>query len=561
MFRSRTLVGILVGLVFLAVLPGSAATSSEGLTGQASFGDLQATGAGTVGSPLVKALNLFPSAAASAQAPWSLSASSLTVNWTHYTYKGVGWSPSRPDESHGTIQLSQSSGERKHVGGSASLKVFPREANFLLVPNGTGARLQATWDTELRGKPSPGEDWAAGRRADQSGVGQDPLRGTRFIPAGTAVFQTNASDQIHVRGDFTLYVWGAMANVTDAAGNVSSYRSGSWDENVIGGELRPRGVARDEHKQLLRLEVVDGSLVLSHWSGLVRMAAETLNTEIDGATIFHDAEAYLESKDFYYRTSNDSFEMNGLVSLTVRRSQASSSELSAEIYGNSVETTLPPTGPIPSAVSGPLSEISESSAQTNTQGKFELATLDPTWKEILFWFAAGLAVSLVGWMVHARRRTQRSAVAPHAGPAKPDDPNEAIRQAEEALIRGDSQASRMFIQGVLEKDPTNVDAWFVHGASLIQEGSFLQAVKDLEPIAKQAQSERPGLAFLLCLSFLRLFKLGKARRWAKVASADPDFRRQIELDETFGALRKRLEPPSVAHRLFAENQVPDPAYG
>ncbi|MBI2077275.1 MAG: hypothetical protein HYT80_02725 [Euryarchaeota archaeon] len=358
-------------------------------------------------------------------------------------------------------------------------------------------------------------------------------------------------------GSFTLFIWGTYANVTDADGQ-TSYRSGSWDDNVVGGQARPRGVARDSHSQILRLTVLEGQLRLEDWAGKIRVAGDAAATETDGQAILDDATGYLESNEFAYTAKQETFKVSGFVSLAIDGAAGSSTRLAVELRGESADTSLPPAGRIPVAAADRVAKVPAAESSTTSSEGFTLATSEMGVRDVLLWSLAGIVVPIVGYRLGARRRARnKDAIVPPEGPvyAGPSP----LLQAEEALVRGEPEAARALVKGVLAKDPKDMDAWFVHGASLIRQGSFREAVRDLEAVARQSSAAQPGLAFLLCMAFVGLRKVGKARRWAKVASMEPDFKRQIEMDEAFATLRG---PPTAGPApMIREGATFDPAYG
>lgn len=551
---------VIVYLLVVGILaPASAAAASTRLEGTLLFADVVLAGRTHLSSNSLSALSLFPSIDGGEEGVWTLRGRSLLVNWSRVDGTSVGWVPNSNDALLGTGD--PSSGEKWYTNAEVAFDVWSQDANVLLAGGKDRQRFTGTFAEPVTGRPSPGETWIGGKNArNETDWRADLLHAVQNISAGTPRLEADGFvGPVQVDGTFTFYVWGTIVNVTAPDGRLDSYRSGSWDSNVTGGELHPRGVIRNGHSQLLRLEVKEGSLVLKKWVGKARIAADSVTAETTGTASLHGATGYLESKKFFYRANGESFELYGSFSLDMRGNAGSAELMAATLRGEAMETTLPPSGPV---TAGPA-ERPTGLARLETQpqaGEFQVATPTLTWNELLLWSAAGLTVALVGWVVRARRVAGRVTAGGTPTAGKPE-PGDAVIQAEEALIRGEPAAALALVKGVLERDPRNVHGWFVHGASLIRQQSFRQAVKDLEPVARRASRDQPGLAFLLCLSYLGLGKVAKARRWAKIASADPDFRRQIDMDEAFAAVRQRPSSPTAPAPVFAERPAPDPAYG
>lgn len=548
-------VGLLIGA------PLAVAVLSETLNGDVVFAALEARRLERLGSSSISAVSFFPETSLGNVNGWALDAQALRVNWTRQVFRGIGWSPGSNDSLMG-ISQGEFTGEDRFSAPSVSFSIQSKDVNLLLVSDESRNVLWAGRSGVAVLTPSAGERWSGGvdgRNPDQSPEDKGRLRGVFVATPGTPVVQLSASSKFHISGNFSLFVWESMVNVTDEDGTVTSYRSGTWDTDVVGSQAHPGGVTRETHRQLLRLDAVDGILVLNDWSGLARIAAESLDAHAEGSTVFRQARAYLESPAFYYRTDNASFDVDGSLSLTITRNPASTSELWARLEARSAKISLPPSGPLPApAIEDPT--VAEARSKVDGQGLPSHALRNASLSEIILWAVPGALLFLAGWAYLRRRRALEMATARYGpvnmGPAK------SILSAEEALVRGESARARALVEPIVRQDPLDVDAWFIHGASLLQEGAPRRAALDLEPVVKKIRGNRAGLAFLLCLAYVKLGRWPKARRWSLVAGTDPDFRLQLERDETFAPLRtKATRPTAGASPLGAPSPAVDVAYG
>lgn len=544
---------------FLVPLVGATAASS--LEGSATFGDLVVAGAESLTTPSLAAMTLWPEETALDDRAWTLAARAIAVNWTLREARSVGFDPGGGSGGLFGLTTAERSGEDSYAPASVSLAPDSPAANSLLVAVESSAQLSVLGaHGSSTVQPSPGESWRGGLSGRDENVVSNgsTLRGTYDVPVGMPRGQTFASDAVRVRGDFSLYVWATTVNVTAQNGSVSTYRSSEWDSNVVGEQVHERGLTRQESAQLLRLDVVDGLLILADWQGLLRFSSSSLTAIVDGQVVFNEARAYFESDEYFFRTEDESVSIEGSLVLAVEPDPASDSKLHASVTGVDVKTSIPPTGRVASAeTNAPVGDVERASVASQ-KGNARLATPSLAGWNVVPWIVLGSGILAGGWFLLRRRRR-----ASLSGSLLSDPFMEKILLAEEALVRGDSQAARAVVQDVLRQDALNVDAWFVHGASLMQQGLFDRVVIDLEPVAIRIRDNRSGLAFLLAFSFLRLNKLGRARRWSRVAGLDPDFRQVMELEPQFACLNPR-SPQARTRRnqtLVGAATIVDVAYG
>lgn len=532
----------------MILLPTTGAVTASRLEGELTFAKLHADAA-NLSSVSLGALSLLPDTPLDVPAPWTLAASAVTVNWTLREHQGVGFTPDG-GQSLFFVKLADQSGEDYYTGPSVSMEPQSPSVNFLLAANGSTTRVSGLRTGPLEISPSAGESWfggASGWAQDAVANGSD-INGRHDVAKGMPKAQFTGADGIEVRGDFSLYVWAALVNVTAANGTTHTYRSGEWDSDVVGGQVHERGVTRKENGQLVRLDVTEGVLVMASWKGLARLGAPGIEAHVEGDALLTDATGYFESDRYYFRAQNESVGIGGSVSVSARPHPASRSHLIATLTATGAETSIQPSGPLAAAAPGPAAGAQPASA-ADAGASLPLPQSEWSVPALLAWIAFGALLASAGGLYVWRRRAQ---------PGAAQDVEALLQRAEGALVRGDSATARAYARPVLRRQRANVDAWFVHGASLLREGAHGRAVKDLEAAMKGIRVHRAALAFLLTISYLNLGRLGAARRWARVAASDPEFRAELDTGEQFAPLRRR--GPAMAAAADRRSLV-DAAYG
>ncbi len=504
----------------ILIFSAAAAVQAATLNGDASVTVLTTDGPTSIVASDFDAMRFWPELANATFA--TLVAETATVSWKHASGQSLLWGP---DGESGLIGTGGGTDEGNvtHNDPSISIEGWDPNVNFLIVGDGATVNVTGAPATDVR--PSPGEPWWAGpdaRQPDSVSVGM-PRTGEHPIRRGapTASFQT--ANIVTIRGDFTLYTWSAITNLTLPNGTFESHRSGQWDENVQAPQAHPRGVAREDHAQYIWLQLAGAELTISGWEGAADIAAPILSTETDGDVVFDATQAYFESETHSFQTGNKTIRLAGLVHVSVEPMPEAPNELAAHVTATSVTTALTPSARLPLPTEQLLPETSSGPAHQAASNVNAPRSHD--WQPWV-WLATGALIGVPVLAYLARKvRQQRAQTGVTTN----------LRLAEAALVEGRPEEARAWTTKTLRAQPDHVDAWFIHGASLLQQKKYTRLVKDLEaPATRIAQA--PGLAFLLCLAYVKLKKVAKARHWSQVAATDPDFRHQLEADPTFSVL-------------------------
>lgn len=549
-WRKQRFVAFLIAVI--AITTPAESTSVEYVKGEASTTEVQSSGSANITSPRMDAMHLLTQANAPVNGQWSLRAQALTVFWNQSESVGVGWAPTNPHEGFTSVPTKKGTGSDRYIGAEVSFARSGPNTNFLVVKNQTPIRVEVESARGFFGNASAGETWYGG--ASTANYTDSPSvtygrggAGQSVIEAGTPVFRFNGSNRIEVTGNFTVFVWSTFINVTDERGNQASYRSGTWDANAILEQVHPRGVAREQHSQVVKLEATDANLVIHDWTDPSRLAAEAIDSETTDV-MFRDARAYFESPNHFFQATNATFGFEGALRMKTSAAEGSA-RLLCSFIGQVVDTDLPPSGPIAPAEALPSQkgQVVEGHEQAATIGSHV-----PGGAVAVLWSILGFVAIIIGLFAlrcHSNAKTRK--VVPSL------EVLAQLGQAEKALLEGDSRAARRLAKAVLARDATNTHAWFLHGASLVKEKAFQATVEALEPIMNGLPGNRAGLAFLLSLCHLRLRRPSKAARWALMAATDPAFRHQMQIDEQFLPLHNRLGFRAVERA----KDVPDVSYG
>lgn len=215
---------------------------------------------------------------------WTLQAGEVVVNWTRLVRQGVGTSPTDPSQSRLTVGLRETSGDESYNGASVTGRVSSSYANTLVIPRpGNPLGLETNLESPLTVQPSAGEVWRAGHFSNETTeVGQATHEAsyTFRMAEDQAVIQGTEPFAGTVRGNFTLYVWGPEVTVRADDQN-QNYWSGARLRNATGPG--PRGTARDEHLQFLRIRATDAILQFDHTAGLAQWTTPDAVAQPDAA--------------------------------------------------------------------------------------------------------------------------------------------------------------------------------------------------------------------------------------------------------------------------------------
>lgn len=526
-------------MALLCAVPVAGAMARE-LDGQVVATSLEAIEVDHAAGVNPYAFNFFPGEDTLSNL-WILEAEGLIVNWSREDGVRAG-----TPGSGGSLVGSGTKSDQGEVAYANSVATFPRlEASPSLLLVGDSGRLSAifTGIPDALVTPSPGETWFAGQvgQGTSSEVQADAMHGTFEVAAGTPSMRFSEAHSIAMEGDFTLYVWSAFLQVRGADGDIDQYDSGTWESS--GEPLGSSSPVRQTHLQLLRLEVTGGSLVLPAWSGTARLASEGAQVSVTERAEFNAADAYLETAEHFFRAENEAVSLTGSMELNIRPSYATAEQLIVSVHGDLVDTTLPPDGPVPPASAGNVRLVGADMAQSSGQ------VLSVARDDSSFWLLIVIPVAFIAmlaaiWVI--RRWLLERHELYQLGPIAANTPESVLRQAELALVQGRRDEARRLAQQLVADDKHNTDAWFVYGASLLQEGRAAQLIKELRPIAKTDRKKDPALSFLLCLAYVRQGDLSKAAPWADVAAAEPEFRQQMEMDGTLALLRGNAPAPKPA---------------
>ncbi|HEX9815396.1 MAG TPA: hypothetical protein VGB18_00330, partial [Candidatus Thermoplasmatota archaeon] len=373
-------------------------------------------------------------------------------------------------------------GSEMFVGATATSSGEAFWSNILIVPTviGSDVSVDAHFTKGIVAPATSQVWWAGFDRAEGH-----PMTVTHETLKGNPVLQADRAGDLLVVGDFTIHVWQPIVEVAEPGAEPRVFRTGEWHEPVSDGAPgASEDVAYEAHFQLLSLKVDDGELRLRISSGYLFMEAPALVVATDGEIAFDAERVDLRSGDRPYAAANEQFKLEGAITLRATPSTEAYELLQGEITGSEVTTDLVAGDPdfvvtsdLPNAGSPPEVEPQNALSMPGEPRRDASLLLVG-----LFWALAVIAVlSVVAW------RLSRRAVG---GPAPESSAPviDIIAQAEAAFIRGDGNRAREIVQIALAKEPTNPDAWFVHGASLIRDGMVDQAVKDITPVAKKSKT-------------------------------------------------------------------------
>lgn len=437
----------------------------------------------------------------------------ILVNWTRSDGVGVGTSPGEPDDALVAIMQPATSGQERYLKARLTAASWNRDANWLIVPDEeTPSTLSTREGMTVR---NAGQDtWFVG---PPRGIGGEvptstPMGRSREILDGP-LLTTNGASQLVVEGAAWLYLWGVNATVRDTAKN-ETFASGTWTENHGGANL-----AKTPHHQFLAIRVVDAHVGISQNSGDILGVASRLDVRqvgygrferASGRAMFGEIETHLESRQL---------ELVGVFDLAFGPSK-SNGRLGIHAVGSATSMRLDGADwPLPGQAATRRAQIP--------------AIMVPL-------FALATAGGIFTWATVSWRGRSASS---------------ALQGAESAILERRPHRARRHLKRWMQRRPRDADAWFLYGATWLQEDDPERVVRELGPVMGRFDgSDQWGLAFLLALAHARLKESDAALAWLAKALEEPMFRQRAGDEPDFGFLRA---DPRFRRLVDAEQ----PAYG
>lgn len=502
------LIRFVAAVVALAALASPAAfgAGSEDVEGTIDFSGATLTGETVVTTSAFEAASLTPTTQ-NLRMHWNLQASSMVVNWTRVTSTNAGFSPTDPES--GLVDVTDEeaeSGERWFGPSGAASSVDALDANLLIRPlAGREARMECTSSRMLVAEPSEGRDWSAGYFSNRSVGLSDarPVTVTYTTTEGAPLFAAEGPLLWTIRGDFSLYMWGSNVSVEDGI-EPKSYRSGAWYENSTGSQTGPRGVARTEYWQLLRLDVTDGALVLLHDQGEAGWTAPEARVETVGSATFEESRGTLESAETIFELDGATLTIEGDILQTFRASEDAPGSLSS--YVNARGASLRGaslTMPNPHVASSAILIVS-------------LPLL-------------GLA-AIIGAFYGVRQYQTRSW-------------NYNLRKAEQALGERRFEDAVKHTSRLIDRRAASTaaatDALFLHAAARIEAGDPDWILREL-PRRMLELGSPPTLAYLVALAAAQVGDVANTKKWMDAIRHDPQLVADFLVDPRIAHRRSQL---------------------
>lgn len=284
-----------------------------------------------------------------------------------------------------------------------------------------------------------------------------------------------------------------------ANGYNQSHRSGEWDENVT--PLR-----RDSYEQLIELRVTNGSLTMTHASGLLKAFMASASTTTQGAATFRGAVGDLRSATSLYRLAGDDLRLTGRIEQTLRPHPGDPSLMESTIRAEAVDGNLPPGIALPAPSAGPGHGLAF----------------------LLVGAALGGGLAFGGWRAAPRVREHRW--------------NRLLRRAEVATNLGPATEALATTDRLVRRRPASGVAWAMWATARLHEdgaGAILDPLQQVE-----AHVDRPAhVQFVLAVAHLELGNTEACREYMRRLSADREFVRGLE--ETSGQSLSSLVPPAA----------------
>lgn len=358
-----------------------------------------------------------------------------------------------------------------------------------------------------------GEYWRTGTQANGTVSpfeGDFSLQRSHWPDEGTPLAVVEGDTQGTLTGNFTVVVWGLEVTATTASQR-DQYESGERVEDITGTEVAEGGVVREHHMQLIEIHVENGSMTWTHSGGGTYTTGQRFDMTTTGSVLIDRAQGLLESTIGRINVYDEPVQLQGNISLTTSPEPFSRwrDTLSIGLSGSDVWIDVPRT------------------QEALTMEGHESAPWGPwVWVAIV---AAVLLIATAGYGIYRYRASM-----------DPDRPGWLIN-AEQAIIEKKPATARKVADRALDKDPENVDAWFIRGVTLAMDGMYVQLAEELEQtLLKLGDKGTHELAFLLVISQIRLGKYDEAGQWIVFAAQDPHLKQRIEQDPTFAPVRHHL---------------------
>lgn len=432
----------------------------------------------------------------------TFSASVVDVYWARQDFASTAGSPTSPDQPLTSLAKGPpQDGEERLEDVQGEAVSWNPEANWLLVVSSETARV--AWNVSgLDVFPAANASWRAGHAAE---VRQQVLPGTSLVheehPAdGLPIVRASPTGAGVVEGDAWLYLWSLNATLAEGRGRTASFPSGFWTDNRTGTEVDSHGVAREDHAQFLALHLQNARLRVEQRRGDVLVAADAVHVTGDVQAILEGAHGVLDGLGPPTRLDGEALELAGDLNLTVR-SASSPTAVRIEARGHVDHAALD---------GAPL-------AGGGTVARSPL----PSIVAIAFLVLAALGAASWGAAALRRRRV---------------DP---IERAEDFVLKGRPERARRELRSFLERRPNDVQAWFLLGASWLQENAPERLIEELEPVARRLQGpDLATLAFLLAMAHARLRSSEAVLEWLPQAVRDPALRERAAGEPGFAFLRE-----------------------
>lgn len=411
---------------------------------------------------------------------WTFESEKVVVNWTRVTVVEV-MNPADPSKVLSRVDAGQAQGERRfnQSSGNSSSSNQHSEARFLAAQGGV---FLSSISSEVKLFPAK----LTGRTGDP---GPPDLNAPPIDGQIEGNFTQGSS---LIRGNFTAFIWGANVTVRDSAGE-HYFRSGNWTE-AIDPASQGSSYLRYHYFQWLRVTFGASDLRLSVNQREAHFTAGRL--WYDGTTnaSFVDAVGFALFDGKRKELAPGRLTLSGELSFMARN----------ETGRLAVDLRAAP-GVLGFQLASPVS-----AEGTNQQ----LAT--PTQTESSLWLRiAFLSAALAGAVFLANR---------HVREVRIDD-------VEWALFNQRPRRARRLAKRLLRKRPSNVDALFLYGTSLLVLQDFRGIMKQVEPRALRLPAgKRLGVSYLLAVSARRVGDSGRERRWANEAARDKALRGELIRD-------------------------------
>lgn len=450
---------------------------------------------------------------------WTLSAPEAVVNWTRVTQKAVAQSPTQADASllqHKTESAAY--GEDAYTNASIAAIPSGAQGAFMAIPlpAGPAPELEGLRLRAAHMEPSRSEVWAVGAFSNQT-LTNDPdslLRATHAVRPGMMVVEGVGEAEVRLRGDFVVVAWEINVTVESARPDVT-YPSGKWWNNATLDVANERGVARDEHLQLLQIRVRNATLHVVSSAGQLDWTAPAMELSTTGLVEYENANGWVETPQWRHVATEDDISLQGEVFQQIAASHDSRLVADVDAQRGVAYGFTPPQRP------------PESGHPFLWEGSF-----------VKVWaVGAGLAVALVvvGSRWWTRRVGWRLA---------------QLDRAHDDLERGAHAPALRRARRVLGRDAGNKWAWLVYAQARRELDGPKALVDDLGQAVKPVQ-HGAGVALLLAESCIELGDEVTALKWLQVARRDPEFSTVIDGQPKLQALFDRLREKGTSAAAYA----------